>query len=284
MVWAAGDVGGQQMRRLVQGCYGGRELAERMSQVELVGGRQGHQAGHPHHRVRLVYRLLDRLLNSQPGMASPRRAPDVADEARHQGAAGSSAQEVAQRLDGALGFLQDAYWDWLRLEWLPAIQVALAHPLRMLLPSQPRPSSPLALECCLAGQVTWQSETWQASSAGQGASMPLIRNETLALDVVRAWVTWFLGSQPLHAQWEVCARPSCSLPPRKNGLLTSGNSVHSTRKRPVGHARRCGHKSSSSFAQVPSVPSCCLPLPASTCPLAYSNGALPCMATDWDCM
>jgi hypothetical protein len=205
MVWAAGDVGGQQMRRLVQGCYGGRELAERMSQVELVGGRQGHQAGHPHHRVRLVYRLLDRLLNSQPGMASPRRAPDVADEARHQGAAGSSAQEVAQRLDGALGFLQDAYWDWLRLEWLPAIQVALAHPLRMLLPSQPRPSSPLALECCLAGQVTWQSETWQASSAGQGASMPLIRNETLALDVVRAWVTWFLGSQPLHAQWEVAA-------------------------------------------------------------------------------
>lgn len=40
--------------------------------------------------------------------------------------------------------------------------------------------------------------------------MPLIRNETLALDVVRAWVTWFLGSQPLHAQWEVM-RPAALL-------------------------------------------------------------------------
>ena len=114
--WAAGGVGGQQMRRLVQGCYGARETAERISQVELVGGRQGQQAGHPHHRVRLVYRLLDRLLNSQPDLANA--------AAQHGGAGAGSVQEVAQRLDGALGFLQDAYWDWLRLEWLPAIQVA----------------------------------------------------------------------------------------------------------------------------------------------------------------
>jgi len=39
----------------------------------------------------------------------------------------------------------------------------------------------------------------------------LIRNDTLALDIVRAWVSWFLGSQPAHALWEVAPPPA---PPR----------------------------------------------------------------------
>jgi hypothetical protein len=129
----AADLDVWQVRRLVQGCYDSRETAERMSQVELIGGReQGGSKQHPQQAIRLVYRLLDRILSPPPSAAAPAVAEGVADAGRLEGGGASGAdgadgaasvQEVAQRVDGALRFLQDSYWDWLRLEWLPSIQV-----------------------------------------------------------------------------------------------------------------------------------------------------------------
>ena len=126
-----------QVRRLVQGCYDAKEMAERISRVEVMGGREqgqgadaghdgtqgslrqpGARAGHPQQAIRFVYRLLHRILS--PPLAAG--APPAAEGGRGS-EGGASVQEVAQRLDGALGFLQDSYWDWLRLEWLPTIQV-----------------------------------------------------------------------------------------------------------------------------------------------------------------
>ena len=102
-----------------------------MSQVELIGGReQGGSKQHPQQAIRSVYRLLDRILSPPPSAAAPIVAEGVADASRLEGGGAdgadgaASVQEVAQRVDGALRFLQDSYWDWLRLEWLPSIQVS----------------------------------------------------------------------------------------------------------------------------------------------------------------
>ena len=47
----------------------------------------------------------------------------------------------------------------------------------------------------------WLRFEWLPSVLASGADRPVIRNECLALDLVAAWVNWFLGSKPLPSHW-----------------------------------------------------------------------------------
>jgi len=136
----------------------------------MVGDREQAAAGHPQQAIRLVYRLLDGIQSSSQaqggGDGAATMGVDGADAVAAGDAAARHLEVLGGQVHGALKFLEERYWDWLRHEWLPSIQAST-----------------------------------------DSARQPLIRNETLAVDLVRAWVQWFLGTKPHHAQWENSHQP-----------------------------------------------------------------------------
>ena len=166
-----------QVRRMADGWCGASEVAERFAQVEVDGRRQ--QGGHPQQAITLVYRLA-RCLQLPPPLMSSTGADEL-DPARASrpmadaGDAGGGARGPSAAAVGSQVYGVLGFLEEQYWEWLRF--------------------------------------EWLPSVLASGADRPVIRNECLALDLVAAWVNWFLGSKPLPSHWEYSDHVGSKLTP-----------------------------------------------------------------------
>jgi hypothetical protein len=131
------------------------------------GGGGGGGGGHPLAALREVYEVMGFMLSSP----DPAGGDAAFHGENHYGLRGggpragglSEVEGRCQMLAGALRYLESNYWQWLRTEVLPAIQA---------------------------------QEPQLLSGVGGGL------RGGIAVDVVRAWVKYFVGDAPEQDGWE----------------------------------------------------------------------------------